>query len=225
MEKLISKTSWKIIELLGERDRTPTELVNLLKISHSSLHKHLENLERNNFIIKIAENKGKTRPYKTYSLGEGFIYFIEALNGEVAKKFLRIDENLKVHLNVWKIPQKEFQYFVERFWWDIQDDMEKINSIGVFGSVAKGNAREDSDIDILILTNKKENLLEKKYGTKIIKKPYEKGKMIMSQIFEKNGFIEAIIKKSKFANEAIKNMILIYDKEDFLLKIKRQYGT
>lgn len=226
MEKIITKTKWKILELLGEKDRSPTELSKLLKLSAPTLHKHLQYLETNKIIQKKGEIKGKTKSFNIYSLGNGFIYIIKVMHEDVSKQFLEIDKNLEIYFKIRQIPQKKFYYFIDRFWWEIQEDIDKVNSIAIFGSVASGNAREDSDIDILILTKQKNKEIEKKYGARIINNPDEKGKMIMAQVFDKNDFIGSFNSGSKFAKEVIKNMIIIYDKDDFLLNLKKeQNGT
>jgi len=136
MEKITTKTKWGILELLGEKNRSPSELSKLLKISAPSLHRHLEYLENNKIIKREGEIKGKTKPFNVYSLGNGFIEIIRVTSGDVTKQHIEIDENLKVYFKIRQIPQKEFHYFVERFWWEIQDYINEINSVAVFGSVA-----------------------------------------------------------------------------------------
>lgn len=216
MKDAISGKRWEIIKILSKGDRAPTELAKMLRISNPTIHKHLKYLEDEKLIKKEGEKRGKTKPYIQYSLGEGFIYFVEALPREVRKEFLVIDENLKIHLRIWSIPQKEFHYFVEKFWWEIQDDLNDIQAVAIFGSVAKGDAKANSDIDVLILA-KRVKKIEKKYGAKMIAKPNaEKGKMVMAQVFTSEDFVRSLKSGSVFVKEAIKEMVIIYDPNKIL---------
>ncbi len=119
--------------------------------------------------------------------------------------FLEADENIKIHLRIWSIPQKDFHYFVESFWWELQDYMDDIVSFAVFGSVAKGNARDDSDIDVLLIAEKNAKEIEKKFSAKIVGKK-EKGKMAMSQVFSPADF-EKALEESAFAKHIIGSMM------------------
>ncbi len=217
---MLEGNRWRIIELLAEGKKTPTELAALLKISLPSLHKHLTHLEKEKMIIKTEGKKGKTRPYTEYSLGQGFVYFIKALPGEAEQKFLTVDENLKLHLRIWSIPQKEYHYYIEMFWWELQDHLDDIISVGVYGSVARGDAKKDSDIDILLLVKKDVKKYEKIFGTKLIGLK-GKGEIVMTQVFEVKDFENSLKKGSKFAQEALKDIKVIYDKEDAIERLKK----
>ena len=90
------------------------------------------------------------------------------------------------------IPQRVFHYCVERFVWQIQDFMPSIAAIAVHGSVARGDAREDSDIDLLILANEDVVKIRKSCEAVVIKKPREEPRMVMAQVFEPDGFRRAL---------------------------------
>jgi len=42
----------------------------------------------------------------------------------------------------------------------------------------------------------------------------------MGQVFDKNDFINSFNSNSKFAREVVKNMTIIYDKDNLLLNLK-----
>lgn len=216
----LHKTKWQIIEALTKGNKTPTELAKRLKITLPSIHAQIKELEQENLIKKVGEIKGKTRPYAEYSIREGFIYFVKALPDETAQKFLPIDENLKLHLRIWSVPQKEYHYYIERFWWQIQEYLKDIDSIIVYGSVASGEARDGSDIDILMLVKKNMKKYEKMFSAKMIG-TRGKRKMIMCQIFETDDFENSLKKGSDFAREVMKNNIVIYDPDNNFIKLKK----
>lgn len=216
----LNATKWRIIEELSKGNKTPTELAKKLKISLPSIHAQLTGLEKEKIIKKVGKIKGKTRPYAEYSIEEGFVYFIKALPSETEQKFLAVDENLRLHLRIWSVPQKEYHYYIERFWWQIQDYLKDIDAIVVYGSVATGDAREGSDIDILMLVKKNIKKYEKMFSAKMIG-TRGKRKMVMCQIFGTDDFENSFKKGSDFAQEVVKNNIVIYDPDKNFIKIKK----
>ena len=172
-------------------------------------------LERAGMIKKGNSTKGKTRPYTTYTIGTGFLYFAKAMKGNAEQGFIEADENVKAQLSIWAIPQKEYHYYLESFWWQMQEFIEDIDVIAIFGSVAKGNAREGSDIDILLLVKKEVKKFENRFGTIAVGKKGKKA-MVMAQVFETNDFKNSLEEGSKFAEEVIKSHKGIYDPNEIL---------
>lgn len=224
LKAVCSETKWKLVQSLSKKDKTATELAEQFNTSISNITQQLSDLESVKIVKKVGTKKGATRPFAKYSLDRGFILLVEAMPKEARKLFMEVDENLKMHLRIWSIPQKEFHYFVEKFWWDMQDCMESVKSVAVFGSVAKGEARPDSDIDVIVLADEtaKEEL-EKRFSAKIVG-PKGSGKMIMSQVFAPDEFENSLKSGSKFAKEVLDSMIVIYDKNSVLLDLGESYG-
>lgn len=218
---MFSETQWKIISELSQRDKTPSELASLLKISLPSIHYQLKDLESRQLVKKTEKKDGKTRPFTSYSLGQGFIYLIEALPGEINRIFLKINENARIHLRIWSITQERYHPYLESFWWKLEDHLEEIEAVAVFGSVAKGEAKEGSDIDILFLV-KDENKIEKYsrlFGVTEIG-PKNSVEMVMAQIFTPELFQKSLNNKSKFATNILNDLKIIYDPKNLLRKMK-----
>lgn len=222
IKAITTDAKWKIIESLSKRERTSSELAKRFKTSLSNISQQLSELESLGIVKKTGVKKGKRRPFLRYSLDKGFIFLIEAIPKEARKIFLEADENIKIHLRIWSIPQKDFHYFVESLWWGLQDYLDDIVSFAIFGSVAKGNARDDSDIDVLLIAEKNAKELEKKFSAKIVGRK-GKGKMTMSQVFLPKEFEEAL-KESKFAKQIVSSMIIICDRNGFLYNLREKYG-
>jgi len=209
--ELLSKTKWRIIEGLSKGDKSPVELARAMKMSVPTIYLQLVELERMGLISKSDLKNGKTRPFQQYSIGEGFLFFIKAMPNETLNKLIKIDENIKLHFRVWSIPQQEFHQPVEEFYWRLKPKLRKIDTIAVFGSVARGDANEESDIDILLLCDN-----EFKISPEMVD-----GKVFTPQVFLTEDFKRSLKEGSKFANEIIKDMIIIYDKKGVLQDAKR----
>ncbi len=215
----LNKTRWRLIEELSKGNKTPSELAKKLRITPPSIHSQLKSMQAERLVKRVGEIKGKTRPYAEYSIGAGFVYFLKALPNETQQGFIECDENLKLHLRIWSIPQKEYHYYIESFWWQIQDYLDDIDTIAVYGSVASGKARQGSDIDVLVLVKKDVKKYEERLNAVIVG---QKGKkeVVMAQVFETNDFENSLKKGSKFAEEVIKENIILYDPCNNLEKIK-----
>lgn len=215
---LISGTRLKVLELLAEKPRTPSQLSKLLKKSLPTITRHLAYLENFELVRRVGEEKGKTRPYVKYALKESAI-LVKVMERDVGIFTLPLDEYVKMQLRIWSIPQQRFHYYIERSIWQIQDLMLNITSIAVYGSVARGDAREDSDIDMLILATDEVAKIRKECETMIIKKPREEAKMVMAQVLSPSEFKKALRSGSEFAKEVIKSMLPIYDPNGILTKL------
>jgi DNA-binding transcriptional ArsR family regulator len=217
---LLSRTRLKVLELLSDKPMTPSELSKLLGKSLPTITRHLAYLEDFRLVKRVGEERGRTRPFVKYALNESVI-FIKVMEKDVGIFRLPLDEYVKVQMRIWSIPQKKFHYYVERFIWQIQDLIPNINAIGVYGSVARGDAREDSDIDMLILASDEVARIRKKCEAMVIEKPGDEAKMVMAQALSPIEFEKALRSGSEFAEEVIKSMLPIYDPNGILEKIKR----
>lgn len=226
MEKKDTKS--KILELINNKPGISTmEMAKELGMSLSNILQHLKNLKKDYPIVSVpAKPAGRGKPKKGYyfkhifeGLGHIRLSGVSKNHGLIEKE-LEIDDYLELHLNTLQIPQKEYRYYVAKFYWKIEKFLDKIDVIAIFGSVAKGTAREDSDVDCLIITDSKKEL-EDKIGSLIIKKMNKEPKIFLCQFFSKKEFKTNLKKKSKFAEEILKNHVVLYDKEGFLRGLKK----
>lgn len=215
----LSGTRWGIVRELSKGDLTPSQLASKLKMSLPGVYAPLKQLEREHLVKRVENSKGTTRPYTTYGLGEGFLYFIEAFPGEARKRILRADEDVRVQLRIWSIPQQDYHYYVECFWWELQKHLADIESVVVYGSVARGDARKGSDIDILLLVNKGVKKYGDKFGATGVGFQRE-GKVVMCQVFEAEDFGKSLQLGSQFAAEVVKDGIAIYDPNKHFSRVR-----
>jgi predicted nucleotidyltransferase/predicted transcriptional regulator len=217
----ISKTRLELLRILAQRPMTPSELSRLLKKSLPTITRHLTYLEDFRLVKRVGEEKGRTRPYGKYALVETAI-LIKVMEGDVGIFSLPLDEDIKTQIRIWSIPQRMFHHYVERFLWEIRDFMPDITAIALYGSVARGDARKDSDIDVLILASRDVARIKKKCGAMVVEKPGEGAKMVMAQVMTPEDFRRALKSESEFAREVVESMLPIYDPNRVLFELRVQ---
>lgn len=222
----LSATQWNIITELSSAEKTPSELAKKLNLSLPSIHLQLKQLEQQQLIYKEEKRSGKTRPFTSYSLREGFITITEAIPGETRKINLTVDEEVKLHLRIWSIPQNKYHHYIESYWWKLEKYISDLEAMAIFGSVARGNAGESSDIDILLLIKDKQKV--KNYTEEIGVKDLGvsgSSELAVAQIFDYGGFAKSLNNGSKFASEVIKDLIIIYDPRQKLKRLVDEHQS
>jgi len=212
---LLSDRKVEVLKEFSGKERTPTELSERLDLTVSSVNKHLEDLEELELVERCGKKKGKTRSYWKYRLRD-FVYFLSSLDGEVERKGVDLDEEMKVPIRALSLPQERFHRPLMKFWYEVQDYIERIDGIMVYGSVARGDAREESDIDVLLVSD--DESLEEELGAKVVGK-----KMFMVKRFTEEEFSEMIEESSDFAGNVLEEGKVIYDPEDILFRWKNEH--
>ncbi|MFP4402750.1 MAG: nucleotidyltransferase domain-containing protein [Nanoarchaeota archaeon] len=117
------------------------------KLSHSSLQNSIEKLKKSNI---IEEEKTKSNTF--YKINDKKLFALKF--SEIAiTKFNKLKSNIKTPLN----------NFLKHL-------PEEIYTIILFGSASRGEEIKDSDIDLLIISNKKQNLSKNKKEAEITSK-------------------------------------------------------
>ncbi len=172
----------EILSELAKKQVHLRELAKLLKINHMSVSRRLIELQKENVLDYNQEGKNKR-------------YFIKKT--VEAKNYIFMMENYKLNKLIKKYPQ--LRKVIEK----IQEN-QIIRLAVLFGSYAKGTAKEDSDIDIYIETENKNikkelSMIDSRLSIKIGK--YDSSSFMIKEI-EKNHVIikgaERYYEKNKF---------------------------
>lgn len=174
---------YEIIEFLLRKKGYVRELAKIIGISHMTISRKMKELLKENVVDFSREGKNK-------------VYFLKKTIE--AKTYAYITENYKLLKLIEKYP--DLRRILEK----IQKD-KRINMAIMFGSYAKGKAKERSDIDIFIETKNqkiKEEIqdIDSRVSVKIGE--YKKGDLFkeidknhviikgVKEYYEKNGFFE-----------------------------------
>ncbi len=189
------KLELKIVDLLARNQGKKlaiNEIAKALKEHYSFVHRIVNNLIKDKVVIK--EKVGKSHICSLDIKNEKTIALMHL--SEIEKK----DE--------FYASNKELGLVLEDFSRSVKSDLN-ITSIVLFGSYAKGTAKKDSDIDILILSKRKVDV------DKIIKEIYAKyGREINAINMACSDFKKQ--KDKPLIKEIINNHYIIYGAEEFI---------
>lgn len=220
---VVSAAKREILQRLAQRDWSPTDLAEQLEKSPEAIYNHLNDLEEQGILTK-TEVPAKTRPKTVYSIGDGLIQYITVLPGQFREGSLVISETKEVMFRIWAIPQDEFHPYLERYWWRVLshadlDLDEHVTALGVYGSVARGEADRDSDIDLLAVTrgDQGKSHLEEVLGSAVL--DYRgKSRMGMTEVYTEQEYRDSLAHESDFLNSIRGEIHPIYDPELVLIE-------
>ncbi len=151
-----SKAVWRILSVLAEapgQGITKEEIKKITKLGGNSLFRSVEVLLRNDMIV--YEKAGKKTYYRMNMANKYSRFASEIISNE------RRDLN-NMNLKIVTILREYVRQAM---------DSVEIKAMYVFGSIVKGSYREDSDVDIAIISENelsaKERILLEKIGEKI----------------------------------------------------------
>lgn len=217
----VSTAKKKVLQKLSEQAYAPTDLAEELDKSRNTVYNHLEDLY-NQGILSKKQVAAKTRPKTRYSIDDGFINYIAVLPGQYTQKNLKLTPERQPVLRIWSLPQEEFQPYIESYWWSIKNSVdinyrEEIKAVAVYGSVARGEADKDSDIDFLVITEDKdtEDTISQNFGSTRIETG-ESTKIAMTESYSMKDYRNSLANGSGFLENIQNELHVIYDPERVL---------
>jgi len=223
----VSKAKKEILEKLTEQAWTPTGLAEELDKSRNTIYNHLQDLHDRGALSK-KKVPAKTRPKTEYSIENGFIQYIAVLPNQYTKKTLELTPEKQAVLRIWAMPQDEFQPYIENYWWTIKntadiDYRDDIEAIAVYGSVARGDADKDSDIDFLIITSdeSREQTITENVGTIRIETA-QGSKIGVTEVYSLKDYQNSLAHGSDFLENIQNEIHIIYDPDKILQNHKEE---
>lgn len=207
--------------MLVQRDWTPTDLARELGKSTSTIYNHLDDLADRG-VLTERRVAAKTRPKTEYSIGDGFVQYVTVLSGGYRERVLRLDVHKEAIVRIWNVPQEEFHPFVERLWWRLRTDPDvdfenDVAAVAVYGSVARGEADSDSDIDLLVVVESEaaETAVDEACGSVRLQIP-EGSKIGMAESFTTRDLRNSLAHGSSFLDDIRDELHVLYDPDRLL---------
>ena len=126
----LSPPRWEILKIIAEKPSSPLEIAEKLKTTVSYVSQQLKLLDAAGLIVKtktgIAE-KGK--PRSLFSLSKEVAYLSILTKNLAKKKLFYLDEHHKRILNIWLLDDSSLHYFIEKFFWKLEENLNEIEGI------------------------------------------------------------------------------------------------
>lgn len=211
----VSEAKREVIRKLTDRDWTPTDLAEELGKSTSTTYNHLEELARAG-VLEKREVAGKTRPRTEYSLGDGFVQYVAAMREGYDERSLRLDWSKRAILRIWAIPQPEFHPYAEELWFRVKR-REGVEAFAVYGSVARGEAEMESDIDVLLIAtdDTDRETLSEEFGTVLVRTA-DASKIAAATVYTVEEYRDSLEAESDFLGSIKDELHAIYDPRGIL---------
>jgi len=211
----VSTAKKQVLEKLADRDWSPTELAEELGKSPGTIYNHLHDLAEQG-VLTTQEVAAKTRPKTEYSIGDGFVQYIAVLPGTFAEGTLALDANKAAFLRIWLVPQAAFHPYLEELWWRLKQE-DGLEAAAVYGSVARGEAGPDSDIDLLLIAADETaaERLEDEYGSLRLTAD-GRSKLCMAEVYNRGEYRNSVAHGSEFLENVQEELHMIHDPDRLL---------
>lgn len=187
---------WEILKILASKPSSPLEIAENLGTTVSYVSQQLKLLEAMGLISKEktgAAEKGK--PRSIYSIKNEFAYFSILSKNFSDKKLINLTDHHQSILNIWLLENSSFHYPIEKFFWEIESSLDKIEGIFL----------EQSFIPkIIVITSFAE--IKKKIET-ILKKLDKKIEI-------------SYLNKPTFSDSSLNSILPLHDPNKILLQLK-----
>lgn len=206
-ETLYTSSKWEMLKVLSKGQKSPIELAKETKTSIANISQQLRMLELANIVKSVrVGNRERGEPRQLYSLVGPSSFLIATTPNFTEKKQLTLSTYHQITLKIWFLKDESSHYYLEKFFWEIEQKLEKIDSIIVKNEYGK--------IKVLILSDDLD--VKKEIKTKEIKKSKNESKKIEVTITSKNNLNNLLKEGKEFSNND--DLIPIYDPLSILEK-------
>ena len=218
---MIDGTEHEVLDLLFDRPRSPTEVAEELGVSVQTASRTLRSLADDGYAVETRDGSG--RGYKRYEPQE-FARVFAGTDGRVTDRTFELTPEKRAVLSVWRVPQPEYHpVLLSYLFADVElqapSDLYEIVGIVLYGSVARGDAQPDSDIDVLVVYERIEDTdsaLDRPvlYGDNWL--GFGDERVVDEKPFSTSEFREALDAGSQFLRTVLDEGIVIYDPEEVI---------
>jgi len=160
LETLFTDVKWEILKELSKKGQSPIELSKKLNTTISNISQQLKLLEMAGLVKKEKiSNRDKGKPRAVFSIMQDRGYMILLMNAFAEKKLITLTEHHKTILKIWLFENYELQYYLEKFYWQVEEDIPDIKAIAI-------NPTNNN----LMIVAKNPNNIKQKPGLVVIRK-------------------------------------------------------
>lgn len=224
---MLDGTEREVLELLIEQPRSPTAVAEELGVSVQTASRNLKRLEKRGYAEQTR--KGGGRGYKQYKMNE-FASLFAGFGGQLCERTIELTPTHRAILSVLKVPQQEFHsvllsYLFARVEEYAPPERYEVLAVVVYGSVARGEAKSDSDVDVLVVYGDVDDIdaalnRPAMYGDGWLGMGEER--LIMEEPFSLPEFRGALDAGSQFLRNVLDEGIVLYDPEEVIRDARQE---
>lgn len=224
---MLTGTRRAIVEILLEEDASATEIAEKLDLSLQTIHRHLTSLQEDGYVRESGTRSGKTRPYKLYSAEES-AYLFSLYDDSIIERSFELTDAHGTLFSILQVPQSEFHPILISYLFSLPGDWEPrtVHSIAVYGSVARGDATEESDIDLLFVTEDtaQDDVFADSLIVDNVLEGFDDRRIVSNKVLTLDEIKEGLEADSQFLRSVFEEMIILYDPEGVLKDIQENYA-
>lgn len=210
-EQALSGTRWEIISTLSKGDAAISEIAKATKTSIPNISQQAKLLEAYGLIKVRGEKRGGPgKPKLFYALAKKYAFIAVARPGFAAKRSFVLDGASLIMLNTLFWEHKEDHYYLQKFYWQQEEFVEKCKAIAIIDSI-------DQEIHLLVVAEEKDlEKLRKEFSKVVITDPDGKKKSIISWTHSMEEIDEGLKKKEEYYQKLVKQFHVLMDYEGVL---------
>lgn len=133
LDSFLASPRWDILKIIIQKPSSPIQIAEQIEATTSFVSQQLKLLEAAGLVKKQktgAFEKGK--PRSLFSISEESLYIIPLAKNAPDKTLLKMSPEQKTTVNIWCLEDKSLHNPLQKFLWQIQHFLEKIQSIKVY---------------------------------------------------------------------------------------------
>ncbi|MGV8150272.1 MAG: ArsR/SmtB family transcription factor [Candidatus Woesearchaeota archaeon] len=216
--EIFSPNKWPILKALAEKERSATELSEMLETSISNVTQQLKLLEAYSLVTKKkSEQQSIGKPRTIYTLKEEFVYAAILKKGYATKKIFKLEGFSKLIYNLLFIVGPEDSIYVLRFMLKNEEILKKCKALGFIKSTKE-------TVELFILTDHVDEI-RARFSNQFIEDMAGKTKKIINWTHNEWEMIEGFKRKEKYFLDMAEVVEIIYDTNNALREVKRKRNT
>ncbi len=212
----VSRAKKAVLQALSDRDWTPTVPAADLGTTMESIDNYLDELAEH-VLLRTRRVPAKTRPKTVYSIGREFVQYLVVAPGRVEEGAFGLDDTKSPLISLWSLPQVAYHPFLQEYWWQLTHSPgvtldTDIHTVGVFGSVARGEADPEIDIDVLIVTTDETAAERVRNRVGAVRIETNRGsRIVIAEVYPIDEYRDSLARGSQFLQTVLQELHPVYD--------------
>ncbi len=129
-DEFLTSQRWQILEIISKSPDSPVSISEKIGTSIAYVSQQLKLLEAASIVSKKKTGEvEKGKPRSIYSISNELLYITALVKNTPLKKHIIPTTKQKITLRIWVIENKEISHTIEKLFWLLEEQLEKISGI------------------------------------------------------------------------------------------------